>query len=30
VAALGQATTYAVGSNVLTLTLSGGGSLTFG
>jgi heat shock protein HslJ len=30
VAALGQATTYAVGKNVLTLTLSGGGSLTFG
>ena len=28
--ALGQAATYAVGKNVLTLTLNGGGSLTFG
>jgi heat shock protein HslJ len=30
VAALGQASTYAVGSSVLTLTLTGGGSLTYG
>lgn len=30
VAALGQAASYAVGSNVLTLTLNGGNSLTFG
>ena len=29
-AALGQATTYAVGGSVLTLTLNGGNSLTFG
>jgi heat shock protein HslJ len=30
VAALGQVATYAVGTNVLTLTMNGGGSLTFG
>ena len=30
VAALGQVTTFAVGSSVLTLTLSDGSSMTFG